>query len=352
MTVAKASLMAAAVVCGLAPRAFAQSGDFFAGKTVDLHIGYDAGSSYDKYGRLLADHISRFIPGNPSFVSRNMPGAGSMRAANFIIQAAKKDGTAWALVDRNVTTEPLLYGGESKAAFKHPRELTWIGSLNTEIGVFAVWQTVGVSTWEEAQKKPIIAAMASSQGGVSAKAINALLGGNLQQVCCYGGDNNQNLALERGEVEARVGWSWSSLKITSMEWLQSGKIKLLMQIGLQKNPEIPADVPLILDLATNEKDKAALRIIFSSQSVGRPFIMPVGVPKDRVEIVQRAFTAMAKDKDFLAQADRHRLEVNDPKSGDEIAHLLTDVYAAVPEVVAAARAAIKSGEVKMIEEKK
>lgn len=343
---------ALSLAAGLAGAAVAQQPDFYTGKTANLYIGYGAGSTYDQYARLLADHIGRFIPGKPSILARNMPGAGSMRAANFVYKAAPKDGTAWGAPSRAIVTEPLLYGEKSKAAFKDPLEFNWIGSLNTEVGVAAVWHTAGVRTWAEARGKPIIVAMSSSHGGISARAVNSLLHANFQQVCCYGGGNNQNLAMERGEVQARIGWSWSSLRATQMDWLKSGKIHLLMQIGLTKHPEIPGDVPLVLDLAPSEKDKQALRIIFANQSMGRPYMMPPGVPKERVAIVREAFARMVKDAAFVAEAERHKLEINDPQSGRAMTELLREVYAAPADAVAAARAAITSGEIKIVRQPK
>ncbi len=345
-------LFAAGLLLPFVAGAPARAEDFYAGKSISLYIGYEAGSSYSNYARALAGHIGRFLPGKPNVVARNMPGAGSMRSINFIYQVAPKDGTAWGAPSRDVAMEPLLYGSESKAAYKNPLDLNWIGSLNTEVGVAAVWHTAGVKTWEEAKDKPIIVAMASAHGGISARAVNALLGAKFQQVCCYGGGNNQNLAMERGEVQARIGWSWSSLASTQMEWLTSGKIRLLMQLGLQKNADIPGNVPLVLDLARTEKDKKALEIIFAAQSMGRPFVMPPGVPAARLAEARKGLMAMTKDKAFLAEAAKHHLEINDPKSGQEIEAILKTAYGAPTDAVAAARAAIKSGEIKIVRQPK
>jgi tripartite-type tricarboxylate transporter receptor subunit TctC len=337
-----------AVLAGAVTDATAQEGGFRPGEQISLYIGYEAGSSYDLYARLVADHISRFLPGNPTIIPKNMEGAGSMRAMNYLYEVAPRDGTAWGAPSRDVPFEPLLYGKASKSAVKDPLEMNWIGSLNTEIGVAAVWHTTGVKTWAEAKSKPIIVAMASANGGISARAVNNLLHAKFQQVCCYGADSNQNLAMERGEVEGRIGWSWSSLKATKPEWLRDKKINLLMQIGLQKNPDIPADVPLILDLAESEKDKAALKVIFSGLSLGRPFVMPPGVPAARVAVVREAFTKMVKDPTFLAAADKSKLEINDPKSGEEVARLLKEAYTSPEEVIAAVRQTIEFGEIKMV----
>ena len=339
-------ILLTALVAGGPLAAWAQGNDFFTGKTVDLYIGNDAGSSYDTYARLFARHIVRFIPGHPTIVPHNMPGAAGLRAMNYLYEAGRKDGTAWAAADRTNSTEPLLYGAESKAVFKNAAEFNWIGSLTTEIGVAAVWHTSGVTSWEEVKTHPVIVSMAGAQGGIGARVLNSFLGTQFQQVCCYNGDGNQNLAMERGEVEGRVGWSWSSLKATHRDWLDNGTIRILMQVGLQKNPEIPGDPPLVLDLAKSEADRKALTIIFASQSMGRPFVMPPGVPADRVAEVQHAFMDMAKDPTFLADADSHGLEITDPKSGEEIQKILADVYSAPPESILKAQKAMKEGEEK------
>ncbi len=342
----------AGIMAGWGSPAAAQDGNFYAGKAIDLYVGYDAGSTYDLYARLLGEHVNRFIAGKPNVIVRNMTGASSMRAMTYIQQVANKDGTAWGAIDRNVPVEPILYGSDSIAPFKNPSEFRWIGSLNTEVGVAAVWHTTGVKSWEETLSRPTIVGMAGAQGGIGARVLNSILDTKFQQVCCYGSDANQNLALERGEIEGRIGWSWSSLKFTSMEWLQSGKIALLMQIGLQKNAEIPDSVPLIMDLAKSDKDKAALKIIFANQSLGRPFVMPPGTPAARVAEVQRAFDAMTKDPEFLADAAKRKLEITDPKSGVEIEALLKDIYASSDESIALARHAIKSGSYKVKDEPK
>jgi tripartite-type tricarboxylate transporter receptor subunit TctC len=347
-----ASVSAAVLWAGLASPVSAQEADFYAGKTIEFYIGYEAGTGYDIYARLMSENIGRFIPGHPAIIPRNMPGAASMRAMNFIHEAARRDGIAWAAVDRNVAMEPLLYGNESKAPYKTPLEFNWIGSLNTEIGVAAVWHTTGIKSWEETLTRPTIVAMAGAQGGIGARALNSFLGTQFQQVCCYGGDGGQNLAIERGEVEGRVGWSWSTLKASHTDWVESGKLKLLMQVGLQKNPDIPAEVPLVIDIAKTESDKQALKIIFANQSLGRPYVMPAGVPADRLAVVRRAFVEMTKDPAFLADAAKRRLEINDPKSGEEIHQILREVYDSPADIVAAAQRAIKDGEFKMKDDAK
>ena len=346
-----ASLATVGFLAASAAGASAQQKDFFDGKTVDLYITQDAGTGYDLYSRLMADNIVKYLPGKPLIIPRNMQGAGGMRVMGYLYQVARKDGTVWAGVDRNVTVEPILYGKDSTAPYKNPLEFNWLGSLNTEIGVAAVWHTTGIKSWEELLTRPTIVSMESSQGGVAGRALNSILGTKFQQVCCYGSDSNQNLAMERGEVEGRIGWSWSSLRVSNMEWVESGKIKLLMQVGLKKNPGIPGDPPLVLDVAKTEKDKQALKIIFANQSMGRPFVMTGGTPPERVAEVRKAFATMIKDPAFLAEAAKRHLEVSDPMAGEEVEALLKDVYSSSPEAIAAAQIAMKRGEVKMIDSK-
>lgn len=275
-----------------------------------------------------------------------------MRVVNYLYQVAPKDGTAWGASSRQVAFEPLLYGKASKAAYKNPLEMNWIASLTSETGVAAVWHTTGVKTWAEAVKKPLIVAMSSAHGGISARAVNSLLHAHFQQVCCYGGGNHQNLAMERGEVEGRIGWSWSSLKATKMNWLKEGKINLLMQVALERNPEIPGNLPLVTDLAQSQRDKNALKIIFSDQLMGRPYVLPPGVPSARVELIRNAFMKMVKDPAFLAQAKRQHLDIDGPKSGPQIEHIIKEAYGAPKDAIAAAREAIKSGRIKMVRQPK
>ena len=322
--------------------------DFYQGKTVHVVVGYEPGGGYDSYARLLAKHMAKYIPGRPSIVAQNMPGGGGIGAANYLYNVARKDGTVWGGVDRNVAVEPILYGKESTAPYENPLVFNWIGSLNTEIGVATVWSATGIKSWQELLTRPTIVSMESSRGGVAGRALNNILGTKFEQICCYGSDSNQNLALERGEVEGRVGWSWSSLRASNMEWLRDGKITILMQVGLKKNPGIPGDPPLVLDLAKTEKDRQALKIIFANQSMGRPFVMPGGVPPERLAEVRKAFWEMVKDPAFLAEAERRHLEVSDPMSGEEVQALLKDVYSSPQEAVAAAQNAMKRGEFKMI----
>ena len=342
------SLVTAGLLTASALTASAQQKDFFAGKTVDLYITQDAGTGYDLYSRLMADGIGKFLPGKPTIIPRNMQGAAGMRVMGFLLQVARKDGTVWGGVDRNVAVEPILYGKESTAPYENPLVFNWIGSLNTEIGVATVWSATGIKSWQELLTRPTIVSMESSRGGVAGRALNNILGTKFEQICCYGSDSNQNLALERGEVEGRVGWSWSSLRASNMEWLRDGKITILMQVGLKKNPGIPGDPPLVLDLAKTEKDRQALKIIFANQSMGRPFVMPGGVPPERLAEVRKAFWEMVKDPAFLAEAERRHLEVSDPMSGEEVQALLKDVYSSPQEAVAAAQNAMKRGEFKMI----
>lgn len=342
-----ACLASVGLSTGLTSVASAKDAAFFAGKQIEVLIGNDAGTAYDLYARVMTDNIGRFIPGHPNLIPRNTPGAGGLRVMNQLYQASARDGTVWGTVNRNLVTETLLYPTQTRAVFKSPLEFNWIGSLNTEVGVAAVWHATGIKSWEETLTRPTIVAMASSQGGAGARVLNAILGTKFEQVCCYGGDANQNLAMERGEVEGRVGWSWSSLRATKMDWLESGKIRILMQVGLEKNREIPGDAPLVIDLVKSEQDKQALKIIFADQSVGRPVFMPPNVPSDRVADIQRAFMEMVKDPQFLAAAEKRHLEINDPKSGEEIESLLKDLYGSPKDAIAAAQKALEEGEYKV-----
>ena len=281
--------------------------DFYKGRTVEVYVGYSTGGGYDTYARVLARHMGHFIPGNPTLVSKNMEGAGSLRLANWIANAAPRDGTAFGTIGRGTAFDPVL--GQPGAQFRGP-DLSWIGSMNNEVSICAAWHDAGIDSFEDLRTKVLLV------GGVSAnddtvqfaKVLNYVLGTKLKIVAGYPGGNDVVLALERGEVKGRCGWSWTSLVTARPTWVKEKKIKILVQLALSKHPDLP-DVPLITDLATNQSQRQMLRLIFARQVMGRPFVAPPGIPADRLAALRKAFMQTLADKDFLADADKARLEI-------------------------------------------
>ena len=312
--------------------AMAQQGvaDFYRGKTVDLYIGYSAGGGYDVYARLIARYLGKHIPGNPTVIPRNMDGAGSLRLANWLYNIGPKDGTAIGALSRGAAFDPLF--GSPGAQFDAAK-LNWIGSANNEVSVCATWATSGVATVEDMLSRDLV--MGGSGGAADTDqfvyVINGVLGSKMKVIAGYPGGNEINLAMERGEVQGRCGWSWSSVKSTHPEWLRDRKVYIPVQLSLSKHEDLP-NVPLIMDLARSDQDRRIFALVFARNVMGRPFVAPPNVPPERVEALRKAFIETMKDKDLVAEAEKTNLEVN-PVPGDEIQTIVQDAYRTPPDIV-------------------
>lgn len=333
---------AVAAVCAIVPASsgYAQSvAEFYRGKTVALVIGYTVGGAYDVYARLVARHMGRHIPGNPTVVPRNMEGAGSIRASNWIYSIAPKDGTVFGTVSRGVGTDTLL---QTPGAQFEADKLTWIGSANNEVAVCASWHTSGVNNYQDLlQKELIVGATGMGDGtGQFPKALNTVLGTKFKIVVGYPGGNDITLAIERGEVHGRCDWSWGgSVKPGRPTWIAEKKINVLLQVALDKHPDLP-DVPLAIDLAKNDEQRQVLRLLSARQVMGRPYIAPPGIPADRAEALQKAFMDAMTSKELQEEAQKMRLEIN-PVSGPDLAKLVGELYRTPPDVVRQAAELLK-----------
>lgn len=312
--------------------------EFYKGKNVDLYIGYSVGGGYDIYARLLARHIGRHIPGNPTVVPRNMEGAGSLRLANWLHRIAPKDGTAIGTIGRGIAFDPLL--GGRKAEFKGT-EFTWIGSANDEVSLCAAWGSVGITRFEDLYTREMIVGGtgATADTDFFPKIVNGVLGTKMRVISGYPGGNDITLAMQRGEVQGRCGWSWSSIKTNHASWVKDGTLKLLAQLSLEKHEDLP-NVPVIMEKVKNEEQRAILRLVFARQVMGRPFLAPPGVPAERVALLRKAFMDTMKDPAFLAEADKMKLEIT-PVSGEKVQALVEEVYRTPAEVLQKAREAAK-----------
>jgi tripartite-type tricarboxylate transporter receptor subunit TctC len=335
-------LRIAAVFCaGLLPlaQAGAQSpAEFYKGKNVDLYIGYSVGGGYDLYARMLAKHMGKHIPGNPNVVAKNMEGAGSLRLANWLYNVAPKDGTAFGTIGRGTGFDPLL---GHKAAQFDATKFTWIGSANNEVSVCVAWHTSGITKFDDLFGRELIVGGTGPAADTDQfpKVVNGVLGTKMRVIAGYPGGNDVGLAMERGEVQGRCGWSWSSVRSTQQKWLDDKKVHVLVQLALDKHPELP-DVPLIMDLAKSDEQKQVLKLIFARQVMGRPFLAPPGVPKDRAEALRKAFMDTMQDRDFLAESEKAQLEIV-PVSGDDLQKLVAEIYATPPAIAQKAAALIK-----------
>ncbi len=330
-SIMKGAVLLALGAVGLNAPARAQDvADFYKTKNVELFIGYSVGGGYDIYGRLVARHIGRFLPGSPTVIPRNMEGAGSVRLTNWLYGAAARDGSVIGTISRGVPFDPIL--GRPGSQFEAVK-FSWIGSANDEVSMCMVMASTGVTTFEDLKKKEIVvgAAGASSDDDQFPRVINAVLGTTMRVISGYPGGNDISLAMERGEVQGRCGWSWSSMKSTHAHWVKDKKVTLLAQLGLSKHADLP-NVPSIMDFAKTSEDKAMLRLIFARQGLGRPFLAPPGIPAERLVALRKAFDATMKDADFLADADKGKMEIN-PLTGPQVEALVAQVYAEVsPEI--------------------
>jgi tripartite-type tricarboxylate transporter receptor subunit TctC len=331
----------ALLVANAAPAAIAftqasaqSAGDFYKGRNISLYIGYSPGGAYDLYARVIGHHMGGHIAGNPTFVPQNMEGAGSLRLANFLYSAAPRDGTVFGTTARGIAFDPLLIGQSD--AFD-AQKFNWIGSANNEVSVCVAMKSSGITRFEDLSTKELTVGGTGSSADTDQfpRVLNGVLGTHFKIVQGYPGGNDVALAMERGEVQGRCGWSWSSLIATHKAWLAD--MTVLVQLSLTKHPDLP-NVPLVMDFAKNDEQRRILKMIFARQVMGRPYAAPPNVPADRIAALRQAFTDTMADKDFLSEADKLQLEVN-PVSGEDVQKLVADVYATPPDIVAKAKAA-------------
>jgi tripartite-type tricarboxylate transporter receptor subunit TctC len=338
MNFGKAIVLTAAALLLAGPISADPVADFYQGKRISMLVGSEAGGGYDAYARLVTRHLGRFIPGNPDFVVQNMPGGGGLRVTNNLYNVQPKDGTAMGTVQRAILTAPLLESRNTEIKYD-PLKFNWLGSLNTETGLIVVWKaTAPHRTMKDLFEKELMVGSSGPSTDFLPLFLNNVIGTKFKIIAGYKSSTDAYLAVERGEVQGRVSTGYSGDKNQLDPWMKDGKIAYLAQLSTVKNPLFP-DVPLILDFARNEREKQAMTLILSAQVWGRPFLMPPGVPEDRVAAVSKAFATMMKDPEFLAEAKKANIDI-DIVTGDEIRALLQRVYATPPDIVEVVRKAI------------
>lgn len=312
--------------------------DFYNGKTVSLIAGFPPGGGYDTYVRVLSRHYGRFIPGQPAIVASNMPGAGSLTAANNIYSKAAADGTALAMFAASAAMEPLL---GNKAALFDATKFSWIGSMSQDVAYCGVWQTPGAATsFDEMMTKETI----FGGGGTAAitfqhpMVMKNILGANIRVIAGYPGTREINLAMHRGEVNGTCGMFASSVKAQFMDDVKSGRLKLVIQMGSKKSDEF-GNIPSVFDYAKTDEDRAVLDVHFKQLLLGRPLAGPPGIPADRLKALRAALVATMKDPEFLAEANRIGLDI-DPASPEEVMELLKRFAGYPAEVFRRAQEAI------------
>ena len=313
--------------------------EFFKGKTVNMFISSGAGGTNDAYARLIAEHITRHLPGKPNVLPRNMPGAGGLKATKYLYTVAPKDGSAMGVVQRAVAVQPLL---GIKGADFNPLEFNWVGSTAQEVSVAVAWKTAKAQSIQDALTTELVVGSSGvgNDTGAFPRVVNYFLGTKVRPIHGYVSGTDIILAMERGEVQGRFGWSWGSVKSRQAEWLKNGTVKVILQMGLKKAPDL--DAPLVLDLAKTPEDRKAMEVIFAATTIGWPSLLPPKVPADRVKAFRDAYTATVNDAAFKKGAEKRGLEL-DPLTGDEIQAIIANIYAASPEAVNRARKAYAPG---------
>jgi len=319
------------VTLGLVGPVHAQPTDFYRGQTISLIVSSAAGGSYDLMSRTVAAYLPRFIPGQPTIVIKNQPGAGGLTAANQLFGNSPRDGTVMGGLQGNIPFEPML--GVKEAKFD-AQKFIWLGTPSTETCVLTVWAEAGVRSIEDLRNTPITVASTgvNSNPSISARLLREIFGTKLRPIVGYTGLANALLAIEKREVDGHACILWAAIQALRPQWISEKKAVFLMQWGATKEKSLP-DTPFAMDLVKDPKDRLLLEAASAPLALGRPFLLPPGVPADRATIMQDAMMKVFADPDFRADAARLQLEVNAPRSGEEVRQLIERVYGMPSDVI-------------------
>lgn len=319
------------IVDAIAPAVCGEVDDFYRGKRIRMVIGYSSGGGYDQYARVFARYVGAHIPGNPTVVPENMPGAASRKAANWLYTIAPKDGTVIATLGQDTALDQAL--GEPNVELD-ARQFNWLGNVADVNNTLTVWYTTGVKTIADATKKALVIgdSGATSPSVLYPQVSNNVLGTKFRIIAGYPGSAEIDLAMERGEVDGRGSSSWVSWTATRPEWVTDHKINVLFQVGARRDPAL-AGIPLWSELPANEEDRQVLAALSSSITIGYSMIVPPGVPAARVAALRTAFDETMRDLGFLAEAGQQKLDVN-PVSGVDVQAVVSETVGMPPNVVA------------------
>jgi tripartite-type tricarboxylate transporter receptor subunit TctC len=319
----------------------ASAADYYAGKSIDLLIGAAPGGGYDIYARLVGKHISRHIPGQPTIVAKNMPGAGSARAAGFISTMAPRDGTAVGAVMPGAIMGPLL--DEKAEALFDPTKVLYLGTANNGTRVCAALKGSKIKSFDDVlTQKAVFGGVSTNDSTQEYGYLHKhTTGAQYDVVSGYRGTPDIALAMERGEIDGVCGWDWSSLKAQKPDWLRDDRVNVLLQVGREPHPELTRrGVPSVFKYVKNEDDRKLVELVISQQVFQRSYIMPPGTPPAQLALLRAAFDATMTDRHFLDDAERLRVEIS-PLSGPEVQQLVEKLYATPRDVIAKARRAIR-----------
>jgi tripartite-type tricarboxylate transporter receptor subunit TctC len=334
-------LGAAALTVGaalLAPSSAARADGFYQGKSLEIVVASGVGDSYDALSRLVGRHIGRYLPGNPTVVVQNMPGAGGILAANQLYNIAPHDGTVIGMLDQSVYETQLFKVPGLKADVT---KMNWIGRIISNNAVLIAWHTAAVQKIADAYSKELVVSSSGSSSQLRWTILKQLLGVKLKLITGYKSSADGLLAMERGEADA-VSMPWTVFRVMHADLLRERKVNVLLQTGLESAPDLP-DVPRVVDLARDDEQRQILELFLQSEKVGRSLTAPPGLPAERVAELRSAFAATMKDAEFLADAERMRVSLA-PLPGDELQAIIEKSIAYSPAIVEKANALIQSAE--------
>jgi tripartite-type tricarboxylate transporter receptor subunit TctC len=337
----RVSITAAACFAALAagsPAVAETVEDFYRGKTITIYVGTGpGGGAVSGYPMALAPVIRKYIPGNPTVVVSHMPGAGGIKAATFIESVGPQDGTAWGFITRGFMLAPLL---KLPQANFQPAKFNWIGSPSRTVSMGAVWNAhTSARTIQDAMQKEVVVGATSiaQDTGIFPRALNRVIGTKFKIVTGYAGLGAVDIAMERGEVQGKVGSTWKSLNSgPSAHWVRDKLVTVIVQLGVKKAPDIPADIPLGLDLAQSPQDRQVLEVLCAPSATGYPSFMGPGVPRERVDAVRAAYAQTLKDPEFIDAVLKQGLDI-DPIGADELTDIVRGIYALPTAAVERAR---------------
>jgi tripartite-type tricarboxylate transporter receptor subunit TctC len=317
--------------------------DFFAGKQLSVLIGTTVGGGYDLYARVLARHMGRHLPGQPTLIAKNLPGAGGLTLANYLYNRAPADGTEFATVQNGLPFERLFQtlSSEGKNALFDATQFGWIGSITQSAYVTVTWHSAPVKTLADAMTREVVlgASATSSDSYVLAMLANRLLGTKFKVVHGYPGAAEVDLAVENGEVRGEAGKDWSTLTTTRPQWIKDGKINILVQMGMSAHADLRR-VPMAIDLAKSAEDRQVMEIVFAKFGMSRPFFAPPGISQGRLSVLRSAFDDTMTDPAFLAEARKLGMEVN-PVRGEDVQALVTRIMRTPAELAQRARQVLR-----------
>jgi tripartite-type tricarboxylate transporter receptor subunit TctC len=324
-----AGIAGAIALTALAGSAAAQSK-----KPITIVVGFGSGGAYYMTGLLVSQHMPKYLPGKPKIIVKNMPGAGSIVATNYLANIAPKDGSVLGVIGAGTITEAMF--GNSKAKYD-PRKIGWIGSMSTGVNLCTVWATTGVKTIADAQKKEIIAGSTGrgSRTYTYPLAMNKILGTKFKIVTGYKGLNMLQPALEKGEVHSVCGYAWEGLKAQKLAWVKEGKLNIIAQFARTKSAEFP-NVPLMRDLVKTNTEKQALDLMVIDTLIAWPVVAPPGMPAKTLRMYRDAFAKTMKDPEFIAAAKRVKRDV-DLVTGEQVDKIIAEAYAYPKAAIDAAK---------------